>query len=31
LKVNPNGVPTEREVQTISEGEPVFRVMLRKM
>ena len=28
LKENPLGVPTEREVQTINEGQPCFRVML---
>ena len=28
LKVNPLGVPTEREVQTTNEGQPCFRVML---
>ena len=30
LEQNPIGVPTEREVQTIGEGLPVFRVMLQR-
>jgi len=30
LSENPLGVPSEREVQTLGEGLPVFRVMLRR-
>ena len=30
LEENPIGVPTEREVQTLGEGLPVFRVMLQR-
>jgi tRNA (guanine-N7-)-methyltransferase len=30
LDKNPIGIPSEREVQTLGEGLPVFRVMLRR-
>jgi tRNA (guanine-N7-)-methyltransferase len=30
LDENPIGIPSEREVQTLGEGLPVFRVMLRR-
>jgi len=30
LSENPIGIPSEREVQTLGEGLPVYRVMLRR-
>lgn len=31
LKENPLGVPTERELHTLAQGKPVYRVLLRKL